>query len=154
MKNCTSIKKSKKVVYIACDDNNCDGTAVKVKSSWELIDGQIKAAWEKYHFVAGSGDLDQCNGMMGKDGQYRYYATDDFPYNLGCYHGVVSDEDKQLNHINAPGWSDHESNEQNQNQNQGQNMQRSSSNQNNMPPPRRSPPPHGNRPPPPPNSDY
>ena len=35
--------------------------------------------------------LDECNGKM-VDGAYRYYATRNFPYLLGCFRGEVIDE--------------------------------------------------------------
>ena len=37
--------------------------------------------------MEGSGDLDECNGLVGEDGSYAYYTTDTFPYTLGCYRG-------------------------------------------------------------------
>jgi len=45
------------------------------------------AAWDAHEYVAGSGDLDACNGMIRADGSYAYYATDTFPYLLSCYRG-------------------------------------------------------------------
>ena len=63
--------------------------------------------------------LDACNGKT-VNGGYRYYATYEFPYLLGCFKGEVIDE----NLINGPGYG-------------------------NMPPPNGNmPPPNGNRPPP------
>ena len=47
-------------------------------------DGQFRGDWE---YVAGSGDLDECNGMT-VDGQYGYYITDSFPWVLACYSGT------------------------------------------------------------------
>jgi hypothetical protein len=71
-----------------CVDNAC--TEVKeVQSSWQRTQ-DVRNAWEAHEYVAGSGDLDECNGMVGPDGTYRYYATDTFPYFLGCYHGVAN----------------------------------------------------------------
>jgi hypothetical protein len=85
-----------------CVDEHCTVVAVKkLSSSWALQKPDVKAAWEKFGYVAGSGDLDQCNGMVGPDGSYSYYATETFPYNVGCYHGVI---DPTLNHM-FPGWS-------------------------------------------------
>jgi len=85
-----------------CVDKNCSVVAVKkLDASWVLQKPDVKAAWEKFGYVAGSGDLDQCNGRVGPDGSYAYYATDTFPYNVGCYHGVI---DPTLNHM-FPGWS-------------------------------------------------
>ena len=42
---------------------------------------------DDYEFVSGSGDLDECNGMM-VDGSYGYYITDDYPYILACFKGT------------------------------------------------------------------
>ncbi|MCF6436631.1 YHYH protein [Pseudoalteromonas sp. MMG022] len=53
-------------------------------------DGQFRSDWE---YVAGSGDLDECNGME-KNGQYGYYITDSFPWVVGCYRAQVNDSFK------------------------------------------------------------
>ncbi|CAH1272840.1 Hypp4956 [Branchiostoma lanceolatum] len=37
-----------------------------------------------------SADLDECHGRL-VDGRYRYHVTEDFPYFLGCFKGVVMD---------------------------------------------------------------
>ena len=42
---------------------------------------------DDYEYVAGQGDLDECNGMS-INGQYGYYVTTDFPYLVGCYTGT------------------------------------------------------------------
>lgn len=77
----------------ACTDASCS-EIYKVDSSWQRI-ADVRNAWEAHAYVAGSGDLDECNGMVGSDGQYRYYATDTFPYFLGCYHGVAESSNFQ-----------------------------------------------------------
>ena len=33
---------------------------------------------------------DQCNGRVQADGSYAYYATEDFPYFLGCFVGTAT----------------------------------------------------------------
>jgi hypothetical protein len=60
-------------------------------SSWQLTDESLFASdtWAAHSYVEGSGDLDECNGMVGEDGSYAYYTTDEFPYVLGCYRGEV-----------------------------------------------------------------
>ena len=60
-------------------------------SSWELTDESLFATdtWAAHTYVAGSGDLDECNGLTDADGNYAYYTTDTFPYIIGCYSGVV-----------------------------------------------------------------
>ena len=68
-----------------CDDVACSSVS-KVQSSWQRTQ-DVRNAWEAHEYVAGSGDLDQCNGMTLDDGSYAYFATDTFPYILGCYVG-------------------------------------------------------------------
>jgi hypothetical protein len=46
-----------------------------------------------WNYVAGSGDLDDCNGRFGvtpefPTGIYHYYATDTYPYLPRCFKGV------------------------------------------------------------------
>ena len=45
---------------------------------------------DDYEFVAGSGDLDECNGMMVR-GVYGYYVTEAFPYMMACFRGTVDE---------------------------------------------------------------
>ena len=50
---------------------------------------------QDYEYVAGSGDLDECNGLTGvtpefPDGTYHYYATDSYPYLQRCVKGEVT----------------------------------------------------------------
>ena len=71
-----------------CDDASCTSVS-KVESSWQRTT-DVRNAWEAHEYVAGSGDLDQCNGTTLTDGSYAYFATDTFPYFLGCYTGEVS----------------------------------------------------------------
>lgn len=44
---------------------------------------------EDYEFVAGSGNLDECNGAT-VNGKYVYFATDGFPFFPRCFKGTVS----------------------------------------------------------------
>jgi hypothetical protein len=71
-----------------CADTSC-ATVKELQSSWKDVNPDLQNAWERHQYVAGSGDLDQCNGAQQADGSYAYYATDSFPYFMGCYHGVV-----------------------------------------------------------------
>ncbi len=53
--------------------------------------GTFAQDWE---YVAGSGDLDECNGRVGvtpefPDGIYHYYATDSYPYFQRCVKGEL-----------------------------------------------------------------
>ena len=47
-------------------------------------DGQFRV---DYEYVAGLGDLDECNGMT-MDGQYGYYITNAYPWVLACFSGT------------------------------------------------------------------
>ena len=68
-----------------CVDATC--TAVReVQSSFQRT-SDVRNAWEANEYIAGSGDLDECNGMVDANGNYAYYATNSFPYLLSCYHG-------------------------------------------------------------------
>lgn len=77
---------------LLCDNEECS-SMTQLTSSWELTDDSLFATdtWGAHSYVEGSGDLDQCNGRIDSDGQYRYYTTPTFPYILGCYHGEVSE---------------------------------------------------------------
>ncbi|MCG8412990.1 MAG: YHYH protein [Pseudomonadales bacterium] len=49
---------------------------------------------QDYEYVAGSGDLDECNGRFGvtpefPNGIYHYFATDTFPFLQRCVTGAV-----------------------------------------------------------------
>lgn len=52
-----------------------------------MHDGTFVQDWK---YVEGSGDLDQCNGTM-VDGEYRYYATDTYPFFPRCFRGNVTE---------------------------------------------------------------
>lgn len=72
------------------------GTIRKATSSYQLksgtrsggpggtYDGTFIDDWQ---FVAGSGDLDQCNGMI-QDGVYGYVVTEAYPHVMGCFSGT------------------------------------------------------------------
>ena len=69
-----------------------------VQSSWQLKDGSRPTApfgeydgtyVQDWEYVAGSGDLDACNGGMW-NGEYTYFATDTFPFFPRCFVGTVS----------------------------------------------------------------
>lgn len=70
-----------------CLNDDCT-EIVKAQSSWKLVNPNVEAAWQQHAYVEGSGNLDQCNGATLPDGTYAYFATDTFPYFLGCYRGV------------------------------------------------------------------
>ncbi|MEO0485487.1 MAG: YHYH protein [Pseudomonadota bacterium] len=70
------------------------------QSSWQLKTGErpsgpggtYDGTYEQdYEYIAGSGDLDQCNGTT-VNGQYVYFATDSYPFFPRCFKGTVSDD--------------------------------------------------------------
>jgi arylsulfatase A-like enzyme len=85
-----------------------NGQFRKVTSSYRLISGNRPtldlggssaeyseqpyngAFRQDYVYEAGSGDLDECNGMT-RDGGYGYYVTEGFPYIVGCFMGTPDD---------------------------------------------------------------
>lgn len=70
----------------ACVDDACEEIE-ELSSSYVRIDPDGTGAFDAWEYQEGAGDLDVCNGMVGDDGEYRYYATDAFPYVPFCYHG-------------------------------------------------------------------
>lgn len=76
-----------------------DGTIRAATTSYQLktgtrpdgpggaYDGAYIDDWE---FVAGSGDLDACNGMT-QDGVYGYVVTSTYPHVMGCFTGTPDD---------------------------------------------------------------
>jgi hypothetical protein len=71
-----------------CANTACT-TTKKVTSSWKVVNASLTNAWQKHGYVAGQGDLDECNGGLTSAGTYAYFATDSFPYFMGCYRGTV-----------------------------------------------------------------
>ncbi len=81
---------------LVCTDAAC-ATTKRVKSSWkstlaEYTEATRGPAWDIHAYEAGLGDLDKCNGLpiteAGAKYDYAYFATDTFPYFMGCYHGT------------------------------------------------------------------
>lgn len=81
---------------VVCDDADCT-TTHRVTSSWRstlaTYDETTRGpAWDIHEHVDGLGDLDACNGLAiddpDADYDYAYFATDSFPYFMGCYHGT------------------------------------------------------------------
>lgn len=71
-----------------------------MQSSWQLKSGERPSGpggaydgtyVQDYEFIAGSGDLDECNGTM-LDGKYVYFATDTYPFFPRCFKGTVSED--------------------------------------------------------------
>ncbi len=83
----------------ACTDAACTNV-VKIESSYQQTgDGYQRGdnTWEAHTYVENLSPLDECNGMTLGDGSYAYFATDTFPYFLGCYHGVVTNNQSAPN---------------------------------------------------------
>jgi len=78
------------------DDN---GEIRAVTSSFQLLSGSRPSSADDpggtydgtfvddHEYVSGSGDLDECNGMM-RDGPYGYYVIDAYPWVLACFKGT------------------------------------------------------------------
>ena len=80
----------------ACTDTACTNV-VKIESSYQQTgDGYQRGdnTWESHTYVVNLSPLDECNGMTLANGSYAYFATDTFPYFLGCYHGVVTNNNQ------------------------------------------------------------
>ncbi|MCH9681015.1 MAG: YHYH protein [Deltaproteobacteria bacterium] len=60
-------------------------------SSYELTDESLfdSDTWAAHTYVEGLGDLDECNGLTDANGNYGYYATETFPYLMGCFRGEL-----------------------------------------------------------------
>ncbi len=75
-----------------CTDADCTEIK-KVSSSYRQVEEAysttIQNAWDAHEYVEGLSDLDECNGATLADGSYVYFATNTFPYFMGCYKGEV-----------------------------------------------------------------
>ncbi|WP_204104616.1 MULTISPECIES: YHYH protein [Spirulina sp. CCY15215] len=74
----------------------------KMRSSYRLKSGTRSGGpggtydgtfTQDYEYVAGLGDLDECNGRMGvtpeyRNGIYHYYITEEFPFVARCFRGT------------------------------------------------------------------
>lgn len=74
----------------------------KEQSSWQLRKGErdsgpggaFDGTYEQdYEFVATSGTLDECNGAV-RDGQYRYFATNTYPFFPRCFRGTIINDER------------------------------------------------------------
>lgn len=85
----------------ACVDAACS-EVIEVQSSYQRTQN-VRNGWEAHDYIEGSGDLDVCNGMTLPDGSYAYYATDTFPYFMGCYMGTpLLEENGTMANLLAP----------------------------------------------------
>lgn len=57
----------------------------------EALNGTFVSDWE---YVAGSGDLDECNGVQ-VNGSYAYLVTDEYPYIGRCLKGEFKEEGRR-----------------------------------------------------------
>ncbi len=86
----------------AADGHEIHYVGSDAQSSWQLKPGERPTAPygsydgsfnEDFEFVAGSGNLDECNGGT-INGKYVYFATDSFPFYPRCFWGEVSSDFK------------------------------------------------------------
>ena len=86
------------LIGYAADGFEIHFVGARAQSSWRLKPGKRKTPPYGHHdgtyeqdwqFVAGSGNLDECNGTV-VDGRYVYFATDSFPFFPRCFKGRVS----------------------------------------------------------------
>jgi hypothetical protein len=84
---------------------NDNGTIRSVTSSYQLKTGdrpknscpgeEYDGTYiDDYEYVAGSGDLDECNGMT-RNGHYGYYVTFKYPYMINAFKGTPDDSFKK-----------------------------------------------------------
>lgn len=76
-----------------------NGSIREVTSSYRLLSGDRPNGTDDpggsydgtyvddYEYIEGSGDLDECNGMM-RNGVYGYYVIGSYPWILACYKGT------------------------------------------------------------------
>lgn len=97
--------------YAYADPTNPKSSIRKIRSSYHLKQGS-RAAGEPngnydgsfaqdFTYVAGSGDLDECNGRFSKlpnypNGSYAYFLTDEFPFIPRCLKGTPDDSFARL----------------------------------------------------------
>ncbi|XP_078619521.1 uncharacterized protein LOC144886661 [Branchiostoma floridae x Branchiostoma japonicum] len=66
-----------------------DGTSIHSQIVGVAADGfAIYGPVDESGIVLTNADLDECHGRM-KDGVYRYHVTNEYPYFMACYKGVV-----------------------------------------------------------------
>lgn len=96
--------------YGYADPNNANSSIVALTSSYQIKtgcrpgngvsapDGGYDGTYvADYEYVAGLGDLDECNGRWSKtpeypNGTYVYYITDEFPSVPRCFKGTPSND--------------------------------------------------------------
>lgn len=88
------------LIGYAADGHEIHYVGSGAKSSWQLKTGTRKTPPggqhdgtynQDFEFVAGSGNLDLCNGGT-MNGEYVYFATDTYPFFPRCAYGEVSSD--------------------------------------------------------------
>jgi len=81
--------------YESCTagETGCKDGVKEITSAYKYIGSgayTTENAWTYNNYQANynGSTLDQCNGKVGSDGAYAYYATRQFPYYMGCYKGT------------------------------------------------------------------
>ncbi len=74
---------------VGCLNVDCTETAEFV-SGYDMTGDPTSYSWNAYTYNASgkTNVLDECNGRTGPDGTYRYHATGEFPYIIGCFAGT------------------------------------------------------------------
>ncbi|WP_247687359.1 YHYH protein [Pseudoalteromonas luteoviolacea] len=91
--------------YGYSDAENAQSALKVMEGSYQLVEGvsnsrpstsvyALGTFAQDWEYVAGSGDLDECNGRYGvtpefPQGIYHYYATDSYPYFQRCVKGEL-----------------------------------------------------------------
>lgn len=92
-------------IYAQVDPNDLKSDIAPLRSSFRLKDGDRPGGdkspggkydgtfFEDYVYVAGEGDLDECNGRFGKtpefpEGAYAYFLTEEWPVIPRAFRGV------------------------------------------------------------------
>lgn len=70
-------------------------TASSGRPSTSIANLGLGVFTQDYEYVAGLGDLDECNGRTGvtpefPNGIYHYYITDSYPYIQRCVKGTAA----------------------------------------------------------------
>ena len=81
--------------YETCtsSDASCVNGVKEITSAYKYLGSgayTTENAWNYNTYQANynGSTLDQCNGKIGSNGSYAYYATRQFPYYMGCYKGT------------------------------------------------------------------
>ncbi|MDO3695656.1 YHYH protein [Wenyingzhuangia sp. chi5] len=87
-------KSSYKLVKGNRAGEDCTYTNPKKTITVNVNDGHDGTYTSDFEYVAGLGDLDECNGIT-IDGVYRYLVTSEFPYVSRCLMGAFEEEKRR-----------------------------------------------------------